>query len=212
MKVTQRNLVVGLRRALFGGCVVLGTGGTAWGQSTTQGDQDATADEREKIHPARPAQHRHHRAPGALRQQHAIIGHGHAEGGDEGEIDEIHAPAHRLRHVVAHEIKPQVHALAHPHRRAEQDEPTHELQGQRLGPVGGIVQPVAREHLPADDERHRHQADPGKPERCRAHLVQHGAGRDQEAPQCLFLPTPCPQPSRRPSPPRRAGAADGGLT
>lgn len=42
MKVTQRNLVVGLRRALFGGCVVLGTGGTAWAQSTPQGEQDAT--------------------------------------------------------------------------------------------------------------------------------------------------------------------------
>ena len=42
MKVTQRNLVVGLRRALFGGCMVLGTGGTAWAQSTPQGEQDAT--------------------------------------------------------------------------------------------------------------------------------------------------------------------------
>ena len=42
MKVTQRNLVVGLRRALFGGCVVLGTDGTAWAQSTPQGEQDAT--------------------------------------------------------------------------------------------------------------------------------------------------------------------------
>ena len=42
MKVTQRNLVVGLRRALFGGCVVLGTGGTAWAQSTPQGEQAAT--------------------------------------------------------------------------------------------------------------------------------------------------------------------------
>ena len=42
MKVTQRNLVVGLRRARFGGCVVLGTGGTAWAQSTPQGEQDAT--------------------------------------------------------------------------------------------------------------------------------------------------------------------------
>ena len=42
MKVTQRNLVVGLRRALFGGWVVLGTGGTAWAQSTPQGEQDAT--------------------------------------------------------------------------------------------------------------------------------------------------------------------------
>ena len=42
MKVTQRNLVVGLRRALFGGCVVLGAGGTAWAQSTPQGEQDAT--------------------------------------------------------------------------------------------------------------------------------------------------------------------------
>ncbi len=42
MKVTQRNLVVGLRRALFGGCVVLGTGGAAWAQSTPQGEQDAT--------------------------------------------------------------------------------------------------------------------------------------------------------------------------
>lgn len=42
MKVTQRNLVVGLRRALFGGCVVLGTGGTAWAQSTPQGEQVAT--------------------------------------------------------------------------------------------------------------------------------------------------------------------------
>jgi len=42
MKVTQRNLVVGLRRALFGGCVVLGTGGTAWAQSTPQGEQDTT--------------------------------------------------------------------------------------------------------------------------------------------------------------------------
>ena len=42
MTVTQRNLVVGLRRALFGGCVVLGTGGTAWAQSTPQGEQDAT--------------------------------------------------------------------------------------------------------------------------------------------------------------------------
>ena len=42
MNVTQRNLVVGLRRALFGGCVVLGTGGTAWAQSTPQGEQDAT--------------------------------------------------------------------------------------------------------------------------------------------------------------------------
>ena len=42
MKVTQRNLVVGLRRALFGGWVVLGTGGTAWAQSTPQGEQAAT--------------------------------------------------------------------------------------------------------------------------------------------------------------------------
>ena len=42
MKVTQRNLVVGLRRALFGGCVVLGTDGTAWAQSTPQGEQAAT--------------------------------------------------------------------------------------------------------------------------------------------------------------------------
>ncbi|MEI2795647.1 TonB-dependent receptor [Pseudoxanthomonas sp. F11] len=42
MKVTQRNLVVGLRRALFGGCVVLGTGGTAWAQSTPQDEQAAT--------------------------------------------------------------------------------------------------------------------------------------------------------------------------
>jgi len=42
MKVMQRNLVVGLRRALFGGCVVLGTGGTAWAQATPEGEQQAT--------------------------------------------------------------------------------------------------------------------------------------------------------------------------
>ena len=42
MKVTQRNLVAGLQHAQFGGCVVLGTGGTAWAQSTPQGEQDAT--------------------------------------------------------------------------------------------------------------------------------------------------------------------------
>lgn len=42
MKVMQRNLVVGLRRALFGGCVVLGSGGTAWAQATPEGDREAT--------------------------------------------------------------------------------------------------------------------------------------------------------------------------
>ncbi|WP_299346747.1 TonB-dependent receptor [uncultured Pseudoxanthomonas sp.] len=42
MKVMQRNLVVGLRRALFGGCVALGASGTAWGQATPEGEQQAT--------------------------------------------------------------------------------------------------------------------------------------------------------------------------
>jgi iron complex outermembrane recepter protein len=42
MRVMQRNLVVGLRRALFGGCVVLGAGGTAWAQATPEGEQQAT--------------------------------------------------------------------------------------------------------------------------------------------------------------------------
>jgi len=38
----QRNLVVGLRRALFGSCVVLGASGTAWAQATPEGEQQAT--------------------------------------------------------------------------------------------------------------------------------------------------------------------------
>jgi iron complex outermembrane receptor protein len=38
----QRNLVVGLRHALFGSCVVLGASGTAWAQATAEGDQQAT--------------------------------------------------------------------------------------------------------------------------------------------------------------------------
>jgi Outer membrane receptor proteins, mostly Fe transport len=38
----QRDLVVGLRRALFGGCVVLGASGTAWAQATPEGEQQAT--------------------------------------------------------------------------------------------------------------------------------------------------------------------------
>nr|WP_298129604.1 TonB-dependent receptor [uncultured Pseudoxanthomonas sp.] len=42
MKVMQRNLVVGLRRALFGSCVVLGASGTAWAQATPEGEQQAT--------------------------------------------------------------------------------------------------------------------------------------------------------------------------
>lgn len=42
MKVMQRTLVVGLRRALFGGCVVLGAGGTAWAQATPEGERQAT--------------------------------------------------------------------------------------------------------------------------------------------------------------------------
>lgn len=42
MRVMQRNLVVGLRRALFGGCVVLGASGTAWAQATPEGEQQAT--------------------------------------------------------------------------------------------------------------------------------------------------------------------------
>ncbi len=42
MRVMQRNLVVGLRRALFGGCVALGASGTAWAQATPEGEQQAT--------------------------------------------------------------------------------------------------------------------------------------------------------------------------
>ncbi|WP_436044447.1 TonB-dependent receptor [Pseudoxanthomonas sp. LjRoot143] len=42
MRVMQRNLVVGLRRALFGSCVVLGASGTAWAQATPEGEQQAT--------------------------------------------------------------------------------------------------------------------------------------------------------------------------
>ncbi len=42
MNVMQRSLVVGLRRALFGGCVVLGTGGTALAQATPEGERAAT--------------------------------------------------------------------------------------------------------------------------------------------------------------------------
>ncbi len=42
MRVMQRNLVVGLRRALFGSCVVLGASGTTWAQATPEGERQAT--------------------------------------------------------------------------------------------------------------------------------------------------------------------------
>ncbi len=42
MRVMQRSLVVGLRRALFGGCVALGASGAAWAQATPEGEQQAT--------------------------------------------------------------------------------------------------------------------------------------------------------------------------
>ena len=42
MRVMQRNLVVGLRRALFGGCVALGASGSAWAQASPEGERQAT--------------------------------------------------------------------------------------------------------------------------------------------------------------------------
>lgn len=44
MKLNQRCLVVGLRRALFGSCVLLGVSGTAWGQAATAPDDATTLD------------------------------------------------------------------------------------------------------------------------------------------------------------------------
>ncbi|MET0718775.1 MAG: TonB-dependent receptor plug domain-containing protein, partial [Pseudoxanthomonas sp.] len=35
MKLMQRGLVVGMRRALFGGCLLAASTGTAWAQQTT---------------------------------------------------------------------------------------------------------------------------------------------------------------------------------
>lgn len=42
MRVMQRNLVVGLRHALFGGCVALGASGAAWAQASPEGERQAT--------------------------------------------------------------------------------------------------------------------------------------------------------------------------
>ncbi|MBB3277937.1 MULTISPECIES: TonB-dependent receptor [unclassified Pseudoxanthomonas] len=44
MKLNQRCLVVGLRRALFGSCVLLGVSGTAWGQAAAAPDDATTLD------------------------------------------------------------------------------------------------------------------------------------------------------------------------
>ena len=44
MKLNQRCLVVGLRRALFGSCVLLGVSGSAWGQAAAAPDDATTLD------------------------------------------------------------------------------------------------------------------------------------------------------------------------
>ena len=49
MKLIQRGLVVGMRRALFGGCLLAASAGTAWAQQTGAAPADPAppADEAE---------------------------------------------------------------------------------------------------------------------------------------------------------------------
>src|SRR5215204_3655227 len=56
-------------------------------------------------------------------------------------------------------------ALPYSDGRAEENEPAHQQEGGRLSPARGLVQHIASEHLPSDEDRHQNEPGPGDPKR-----------------------------------------------
>ena len=94
----------------------------------------------------------------------AIPGHGPAEADHQHFRDAEHEPSQGWRSVVQADLEAEMVALAHADSGAEQDEPAHQQQGCRLRPARRLVEHIAAEDLPADEDGHQNEAHPGQPQ------------------------------------------------
>ena len=85
------------------------------------------------------------------------------------------------QHIEQH-VEAEMVVFAHADGGAEEDEPAHQHDRAGLGPARRVVQHIAAEDLPGDDDRHQHEPDAGEVERRGVEPGQNARRRCQRAP------------------------------